>query len=752
MSLFAVFSRLSILQRFLAIAVATFAGFATVGAIFTINSGIIEDATGDARRNAAIALQSQRMNGLGFELRLAERAFLDSGDSTRAEPLQAILAQMNERLASIRSLVTRQEFASPAQRAGEALDRYGETLRALAARFDALGVRRRDMQGASVQLGDAVATTKNEVNSGIGIELSALMELRDQGGFERIERQAQAVREIGDRLSRNEARIVMVDRQIQALRRMLTPQSGLGEPQRQRIEAGLTQYANAARAYHQEREAIDDSTDALSGAYNLFQAESRTATQIAERFFTDATNVLSATLASNERSTQIVIGATLLLVVALATLVGMATTRLVRRLTGAMQAIAGGDVGAQVPFSARRDDVGRMAKALGTFQENARALSQAEQEKEQRAAEARTQRRQMITDLQAAIGSVAEAAAAGDFSRRVDREFADAELTAIGESLNRLVETVEGGLGETVAVLERLGQGDLTSRIESNYQGAFADLRDGVNRMADSLGEVVGRIAGAVSGLGTATRGIVAGADDLANRTTQQAAALEETSAALEEFASTVRANAGRAKEAAGLADSARGRAEDGGKVMSETQSAMQRIDRSSGKIGEVIGLIDDIAFQTNLLALNASVEAARAGEAGRGFSVVASEVRRLAQRAAEASREVKGFVNEAQEEVRSGVTLVTRASTALGTIMEAIKDVTSLIGEIARDSGQQAESVNELTIAVRRMDEMTQQNAALVEETNSAVAATERQAQDLGATVESFTLADARAGYTRAA
>jgi methyl-accepting chemotaxis protein len=746
------FSRLTILQRFFAVALVAFAGFGAIFAIFTLNAQIIGDATSEARRNAAIALEAQRMNGLGFELRLAERAFLDSADPTRIEPLNATLAQMNERLSRVRSLVTRSEFAAPAQRAGEALARYNETLRQLAERFEALGAKRRAMQSASVGLGDAMTTVKNEISAGIGVDLGALLDLRDQGGFERIERQSQVVRELGDRLTRNEARIVMVDRQIQALRRAIGPSSGLGEQQRARLTAAIGAFAQAAREYHEQREAIDDATDALSGAYNLFQAESRTSTEIAERFFNEATETLTATLTDNERSTQITIGTTLVVVVLLAALVGMATTRLIRRLTGAMQAIAGGDIAAEVPLLKRRDDVGRMAKALGTFQDNARALAAAETEKAERAEEARAQRRQMILDLQAAIGSVAEAGAAGDFSRRVDRSFPEPELTAIGQSLNRLVETVESGLGETIAVLERLGQGDLTSRIESDHQGAFAELRDGVNRMADSLGAVVGRIAGAVSGLGTATRGIVAGADDLAQRTNQQAAALEETSAALEEFASTVRDNAGRAREAATLADQARARAADGGKVMSDTQSAMQRIDSSSGKIGEVIGLIDDIAFQTNLLALNASVEAARAGEAGRGFAVVAGEVRRLAQRAAEASREVKGLVDEAQQEVRTGVSLVTRASGALGTIVEAVRDVTSLVEEIAQASGQQAESVSELTIAVQRMDEMTQQNASLVEETNTAVSATERQAHDLGATVESFRLADDRARLSAAA
>src|SRR5262249_12222827 len=157
----------SILHRFLVVALATLSGFAAIFAISTNNFGIIDRATEDARRNAAIALEAQRLNGLAFELRLAERAFLDSGDPTRAQPIQQTLAQMGQRLGRIRGLVTRDEFLAPAQRAGEALERYTEKLREMATRFEALGERRRDMQRTSVAIGDVFASVRAEVSAGV---------------------------------------------------------------------------------------------------------------------------------------------------------------------------------------------------------------------------------------------------------------------------------------------------------------------------------------------------------------------------------------------------------------------------------------------------------------------------------------------------------------------------------------------------------------------------------------------------------
>jgi methyl-accepting chemotaxis protein len=213
----------------------------------------------------------------------------------------------------------------------------------------------------------------------------------------------------------------------------------------------------------------------------------------------------------------------------------------------------------------------------------------------------------------------------------------------------------------------------------------------------------------------------------------------------MEQLASTVVQNAERAKEASVVAGTVTKTAEEGGQVMTQATQAMERITSSSGKISNIIGLIDDIAFQTNLLALNASVEAARAGEAGKGFAVVAVEVRRLAQSAAEASAEVKVLIEQSAQEVRGGSKLVADAASKLEAMLIAARSSNELMDGIARESREQAASIEEVNTAVRTLDEMTQHNAALVEETNAAIEQTEAQASELDRVVDIFTLADTR-------
>ncbi len=218
----------------------------------------------------------------------------------------------------------------------------------------------------------------------------------------------------------------------------------------------------------------------------------------------------------------------------------------------------------------------------------------------------------------------------------------------------------------------------------------------------------------------------------------------------MEQLASTVIQNAKRAEEASVNAANVSQTAEEGGQVMNEANSAMERITTSSGKISNIIGLIDDIAFQTNLLALNASVEAARAGEAGKGFAVVAVEVRRLAQSAAEASAEVKTLIEQSGTEVAGGSRLVAEAARKLEAMLDGARKNYELLQGIARDSRAQATTIDEVSAAVRVMDEMTQHNAALVEETNAAIEQTEAQAGQLDAIVASFTISG-RPGATAA-
>jgi methyl-accepting chemotaxis protein len=417
-------------------------------------------------------------------------------------------------------------------------------------------------------------------------------------------------------------------------------------------------------------------------------------------------------------------------------------SRPITALTASMSRLAEGDLEVEVPYAGRSDEIGTMAGTLQVFKDNGRKVAALTEEERARAEQTAT-RAQTMESFQAEFDTVVAASLEGDFSRRIAGQFADADISRIAGNFNGLLSSVESGLNEAGSVLSALARTDLRSRMQGDYRGAFHALKTDINRVADTLTDVVGRLRATSRAVKSATGEILAGANDLSERTTKQAATIEETSAAMEQLASTVMANAERARNASTNAVEVTRAAEEGGQVMADANSAMERITASSGKISNIIGMIDDIAFQTNLLALNASVEAARAGDAGKGFAVVAVEVRRLAQSAAGASAEVKALIEQSATEVGTGSRLVSSAADRLTTMLEAIRQNTALMESIAHDSREQASAIEEVNVAVRQMDEMTQHNAALVEETNAAIEQTESQASELDRIVAVFNTGD---------
>ncbi len=451
------------------------------------------------------------------------------------------------------------------------------------------------------------------------------------------------------------------------------------------------------------------------------------------------------------RDMMLMVGGILLLVAtAMALLFSRTVTRPISRLTGTMSALAEGQLEVEVKGAERNDEIGDMARAVQVFKENALKVNEMTEGERLGSERRRADRIQMMQSLQRAFGEVVDAAISGDFSRRVTADFPDQELNALARSVNELVETVDRGVGETGDVLAALAHTDLTRRVEGSYQGAFERLKLDTNAVAEKLSGIVVGLKQTSRSLRTATGEILSGANDLSERTTKQAATIEETSAAMEQLASTVLANAEQANDAARVAAGVTRSAEEGGKVMNQANAAMERITASSGKISNIIGMIDDIAFQTNLLALNASVEAARAGDAGKGFAVVAVEVRRLAQSAASASSEVKALIEQSGTEVKGGSRLVAEAAQKLSEMLEAARSSNTVMDAIARASREQASSIEEVNAAVRQMDEMTQHNAALVEQTNAAIEQTESQAAELDRIVEVFRIADSEAAGRR--
>ena len=306
---------------------------------------------------------------------------------------------------------------------------------------------------------------------------------------------------------------------------------------------------------------------------------------------------------------------------------------------------------------------------------------------------------------------------------------------------------MQGGLNEVRRHLHAMTDGDLTTSPNPWGKDEAARLMLDLRTMQDSLRAIVSQVRTSSEGIVTASLQIAGDASELSTRTERTAASLQRSAASLEEIGATVRQTADDAGQATGIGRESADAAVRGGDVIGRVNTTMHDIRNSSSKIGEIIGVIDGIAFQTNILALNAAVEAARAGEAGRGFAVVASEVRSLAQRSATAAREIKNLVGGSIEKVNSGVAVVQDASTAMHAIVSAAQRVNALLDGIAVGTREQARGVTEIGTAVSEVDSVTQQNSALVEETANAAAALEDQARRLVERVSHFRLPEAAAG-----
>ena len=313
--------------------------------------------------------------------------------------------------------------------------------------------------------------------------------------------------------------------------------------------------------------------------------------------------------------------------------------------------------------------------------------------------------------------------------------------------LQRLLNPLNG----ITSTMFALANGDLSADVPETARGdEVGGMARAVLVFKNNALNLKGMIAQATKAsveVSNTTREIAAGSLDLSQRTEQQAASIEETSATMSLVSATVSQNAVNAGHASKKAEEVKQSAEKGIETITQAVEAMEGIEKSSGKIAEIINVIDEIAFQTNLLALNAAVEAARAGEAGRGFSVVASEVGKLARRSSEAAKDIKLLIDESAEQVGSGVVLVNRAGSTLAEMGKAVIEVSELVADIAVASKEQADSVNEVKAVISDMDEMTQQNSALVEESAAATRALEDQALKLNQSVAYLEQADKGVG-----
>ncbi|KQY28226.1 chemotaxis protein [Caulobacter sp. Root487D2Y] len=386
-------------------------------------------------------------------------------------------------------------------------------------------------------------------------------------------------------------------------------------------------------------------------------------------------------------------------------------SRPIASLSNTMTTLAQGELDVTVAATGRKDEVGLMARAVQVFKDNAAALRTSEAEQQRISAASEAERRRN------------EAASQGAAQ---DQAF--------------VMERIAAGLA-------RLSRGDLTVRVVDPFPEGYGQLRTDFNGAMEHLDQAMGQVLAAVGGIGRSSDEITAAADNTARRSEQQAAGLEETAAALDEITATVRRASQGANDAARVVGSTREDAERSGEVVRDAVAAMTGIEQSSQQIGQIIGVIDEIAFQTNLLALNAGVEAARAGDAGRGFAVVAQEVRALAQRSAEAAKEIKTLISTSASQVGQGVKLVGQTGEALEGIVFKVGEIDALVKELAASAGEQATGLNEVNAAVNQMDQGVQQNAAMIEQATAVSHALKTEIGGLVQMMRRFQVSGGQAG-----
>ncbi len=395
-----------------------------------------------------------------------------------------------------------------------------------------------------------------------------------------------------------------------------------------------------------------------------------------------------------------------------------------------VESISNGNLEVEIPTNVEESSVfGSVGKMLGKLQE----------------VDADARRNESLrVAMDSEVSALINAAADGDFSQRMIIEGKSGYFLTLSEGMNRLMDTSESGLKEVVRVLNALARGDLTQTMDGEYGGTFGTLKDDSNATVENLQTLIANIKSAADSIRVAAGEISQSNLDLSQRSEEQAASLEETAASMEELASTVKQNADNARQANEMAVEASSVATKGGELVAGVVQTMSSINESSGKIVDIISVIDGIAFQTNILALNAAVEAARAGEQGRGFSVVAAEVRTLAQRSAAAAKEIKGLISDSVKKIEGGSVLVKDAGQTMTQIVAAVQRVTAIMGEISTASLEQSSGIEQVNQAVTQMEDVTQQNAARVEQAAAAAKSLEEQALQLQESVSVFRLSDA--------
>jgi methyl-accepting chemotaxis protein len=346
----------------------------------------------------------------------------------------------------------------------------------------------------------------------------------------------------------------------------------------------------------------------------------------------------------------------------------------------------------------------------------------------------------MLQSVVSDVIKVAQELSQFDLSNRLTLKVdAQTDIGRLGSGINDMVNNLSQGIEEIQRVSAALASGDLSQFVTGSYKGELAKLKDSINRIQRSLREAVLQIIDSSQTVTQNSMVVSTSSTELAQRVQEQAASVEETAATLEQVTGQIATAASTANHASELVAQALSQAETAGQNMAQTLSAVDKVRLASERIGDIVGLIDSIAFQTNLLALNASVEAARAGEHGRGFAVVASEVRELAERAGGAAKEIKDLINSTNSDIHGMARLANQSGDQLHNIRQQVRQAASLVSTMANFSTEQAAAIQHIYQAMQQMDIVTQQNAQMVESTNQTAAKLQTEAKIMQTVINRF-------------
>ncbi len=429
--------------------------------------------------------------------------------------------------------------------------------------------------------------------------------------------------------------------------------------------------------------------------------------------------------------------------------VARSVSRPLHSIADRMKTLSAGDLEEEIPFETRKDEIGVMAQALTVFRETATKKI----ESDRKAAEARAQNEKTLQENAKAdaerarvraeeqelrsqeakdqldrfeafreeLEGALKCASGGDFTRRIQMGDQDGQIAILSQSVNELLESIEANFGDLRYCISKLAAGDLSAQITGKRSGIFETLQSDFNSAILTLSETLQKATETSNFVSTTAAELQQTSGSMSRQAEANAASVEETSASIEEISSSIDGVVENAKMATNATQNTRKTAERGQKVSEETESAMNDITEASKKIETVAKVIEDISFQINLLALNAGVEAARAGEAGRGFSVVASEVRALAQRSQDAVQDINRVIEYNNKSVETGVDAVQQSQQALGEILDQVTDASTKISEIAMAVEQQSQGILEIRSAINSIDESARLNAASAEDMNSS-------------------------------